>query len=88
MGQVGQVEASKSGECEGASFVHFKILFGIYLAALTIDDPYDWPLQVGNANGLMAAKGDGTIPLIPVWVNKASLSKKGKKSVQLEMAHH
>lgn len=42
-----------------------KVIWVGYLAALTIDDPYVWPLQVGSAKGLMAANGEGTIPLIP-----------------------
>ena len=32
----------------------------------TIDEPYDWPLHVGNANGFIAANGEAdTILLIP-----------------------
>lgn len=32
---------------------------------VTMELPYDWPLQVGRAKGFMAAKGDETILPIP-----------------------
>ncbi len=32
---------------------------------VTIELPYDWPLQVGRAKGFMAAKGDETMLPIP-----------------------
>lgn len=38
------------------------------MAALTIGEPYVWPLQVGNAKGL-TAKGDGTMPLMPTGLS-------------------
>lgn len=48
------------------TFSYVETFGNFYLAALTIDEPYDCPLQVGNANGLIAANGEVTIPLIPM----------------------